>query len=151
MLECFQRGSRWWCNPSIITTWQKRPPEQWDPGNGKKACLSALSLQDRHLLTQGIEMVVVYEETGQITTTPLTLAALHQAVLRAHYQLQVWNNDIVTQFSFEVTGGLWLEMKRRQESVDPSDDHTSPSTWDNHPLREMQMHEREVCQQPLQV
>ena len=33
-----------------------------------------------------------------------------------------------TQSSFAVTGGLWLEMGRRQESVDPSDDHTSPST-----------------------
>ena len=42
-------------------------------------------------------------------------------------------------------------MGRRQESVDPIDDHTSSSTWGNHPPREMQMHEREVCQQPLQV
>ena len=32
-----------------------------------------------------------------------------------------------TQSSFEVNGGLWLEMGRRQESVDPSDDHTSPA------------------------
>lgn len=43
--------------------------------------VSALSLQERYLLTQGIEIVVVYQETDQITTIP---TALHQAVLRAH-------------------------------------------------------------------
>ena len=31
------------------------------------------------------------------------------------------------QSSFVITGGLWLEMERRRESVDPSDDHTSPA------------------------
>jgi len=31
---------------------------------------AACSLQDRYLVTQGIEKVVVYQETGQITTTP---------------------------------------------------------------------------------
>ena len=36
----------------------------------RKACLSGLSLQERYLLTEGIEMVVVYQETRQITTTP---------------------------------------------------------------------------------
>ena len=91
-------------------------------------------------------MVVVYEETGQITTTPPpTQAALHQAVLRAHYQVLVWKRDIVPNPVFPSPEGFWLEMARRKESVDPSDDHTSPSTSGNHPPREMQMHEREVC------
>ena len=45
--------------------------------------------------------MVVYQETGQIATTPPppppthTQAVLHQVVLRAHYQLLVRNNDIV--------------------------------------------------------
>ena len=75
-------------------------------------------------------MVVVYEETDQITTTPPpTQAALHQAVLRAHYQLLVWNKDIVPNPVLpSPEGGLWLEMGRRQESVDLSDDNISPST-----------------------
>ena len=61
-------------------------------------------------------MVVVYEETGQITTTPPpTQAALHQAVLRAHYQLLVWNKDIVPNPvlpSPEGFGWKWEEDKK---------------------------------------
>ena len=65
-------------------------------------------------------MVVVYEETGQITTTPPpppthTQAALHQAVLRAHYQLLEWNKDIVPNPvlpSQEGFGWKWEEDKK---------------------------------------
>ena len=112
MLECFQRGSRW-CNPSIITTWHKRHPDQWDPGSSRKACLSALSLQDRYLLTQGIEMVVVTKKQAKSQQLPLTQAALHQArVLHVHDQLLVWNNNIVSNpvlSSPEGSGWKWKE------------------------------------------
>ena len=60
-------------------------------------------------------MVVVYEETGQITTTPPTQAALHQAVFRAHYQLQIWNNDILPNPVLKLTEGFgwkWEEDKK---------------------------------------
>ena len=146
-LECFQRGSRW-CNPSII---HKRPPEQWDTGSVRKACLSALSLQDRYLLTQGIEMVVVYEETDQITTTTPHTGCVASSGSPCPLSATSMEQGHSTQSSFAVSAGLWLEMERRQESVDPSYNHTSPSTWGHHPPREMQVHEREVCQKPLQV
>ena len=36
---------------------------------------------------QNSEVVVVYQETGQITTTPAHTGGVTQAILRAHYQL----------------------------------------------------------------
>ena len=75
-------------------------------------------------------MVVVYEETGQITTTPPPPHTGCVASSGSPCPLSATNMEQghSTQSSFAVTGGLWLEMGRRQESVDPIDVHTSPNT-----------------------
>ena len=57
-----------------------------------------------------------YDESGKafVKSTNELDAELDadRAVLRAHYQLLVWNDD-----SFAITGGLCLEMGRRGEST----------------------------------
>ena len=73
-------------------------------------------------------MVVVYEETGQITTTPPHTGCVASSCSPCPLSATSMEQGHSTQSSFAVTGGLWLEMGRRQQSVDPIDVHTSPNT-----------------------
>ena len=86
-------------------------------------------------------MVVDYQETGQITTTPAHTGFVASSGFpcpQSATSVEQWHG---TQSSYAITGGLWLEIRRRQESVDPSDDDISPCTLGNNPPREMQVHE----------
>ena len=79
---------------------------------------------------ESVEMVVVYQETktGQITTTPAHTGCVASSDSPCPLTTTSMEQRHSTQSSFAITGGLWLETGRRRESVDPSDDHTSPST-----------------------
>ena len=87
-------------------------------------------------------MVVVYHETGQITITPAHTGCVASSGSPYPLSATSMEQQHCTQSSFAITGGLWLKMRRRRESLDPSDDDIS---------REMQMHEGDVCQQSLQL
>ena len=67
------------------------------------------------------------KKQAKLQQLPPTQAALRQAVLRAHYQLLVWKKDIVPNPVLPSPEGFGWKWERK-ESVDPSDDHTSPST-----------------------
>ena len=77
------------------------------------------------MFTQGIEMVFC-EETGQITTTPPHTGCVASSGSPCPLLATSMEQRHSTQSSFAVTRGIWLEMGRRQKSVDASDEHTSP-------------------------
>ena len=65
-------------------------------------------------------MVVVYEETGQITITPPHTGCVASSGSPCPLSATSMEQGHSTQSSFAVTAGLWLEMGRRQESVHPT-------------------------------
>ena len=64
-------------------------------------------------------MVVVYEETGQITTTLPHTGCVASSDSPCPLSATSMEQGHSTQSSFAVTGGLWLEMGRRKKAWIP--------------------------------
>jgi len=75
--------------------------------------MPALSAWNRYLESQGFKMAYMFRKNqAESDSVPPTQGALYEAILRAHYQMIVWDNDKVRCPSLPQPGEFrWEKME----------------------------------------